>query len=130
MSADQLRGAVETGGAACRDIIQHVGSLIGTTLATLAMTFDPDAVYLAFDSYLDLPHLGSAIQEGFEANLLPVSHTRTELRTLKDSGTMWARGASSIAIERFFDTTALELASLTLSPWRAAEPGPNTVVKS
>ena len=130
VSADQLRGAVKAGGAACEDIIQHAGTLLGTTLATLAMTFDSDAVYLAFDSYLDLPHLGSAIQEGFEANLLPVSHTRTELRTLKDSGTMWARGASSIAIERFFDTTALELASLTLSPWRAAEPGPNTVVKS
>lgn len=130
VSADQLRGAVETGGKACADIIQHAGTLLGTTLATLAMTFDPDAVYLAFDPSLDFPQLGSAIQNGFQANLLPVSHTQTELRTLKDSGTMWARGASSIAIERFFDATALELASLTLSPWRVPAPGQDSVVKS
>lgn len=114
ISPEQLRATVETGGAICEGIIRHAGTLLGTTLATLAMTFDPDAVYLAFDPSLDIPQLSEAIHEGFHANLLPVSHTQTDFRTLKDSGTMWARGASSIAIERFFDVTALELA--TLSP--------------
>lgn len=116
VSPDELAAAVKNGGAVCAAIIEQAGMLLGTALATLAMTFDPDAVYLAFDPSLDIPQLGAAIRQGFESNLLPVSHTQTELRTLKDSGTMWARGASSIAIERFFDVTAVELAALTSQP--------------
>ena len=70
----------------------------------------------ALDHTLDMPHLGTAIRQGFESKMLPVSVTQTELRTLKDSGTMWARRTSSIASERFFDVTAVELAALTSRP--------------
>lgn len=107
-----LKTAIATGNLACLEIIHKAGTLLGATLANLATTFDPDAVYLAFEPSLEIPELIHAAQEGFRANLLPVSRSKPELRILIDSGTMWARGASSIAIERFFETTALELAAL------------------
>lgn len=110
---DELSSAVKEAGLIGQAIIEHAGILLGATLATLAITFDPDAICLAVDPDLDFPQLNEAVQQSFQDNLLLVSHTQTELRFLQDSRTLWARGASSLAIERFFDVTALELAALT-----------------
>ncbi len=112
VAVDGLKAAVALGGAACAPVLKGAGQMLGAALANLATTFDPDAVYLAFDPDLDIPELIQAAQASFAANLLPILRSRPELRLLIDSGTMWARGASSIAIERFFETTALELASI------------------
>jgi len=112
VTVDSLKAAVASSGAACAPVLEAAGQMLGAALANLATTFDPDAVYLAFDPDLDIPELIQAVRKSFAANLLPVLRSRPELRLLIDPGTMWARGASSIAIERFFEATALELASI------------------
>ena len=109
VTVDGLKAAVAAGGA---QVLEGAGQMLGAALANLATTFDPDAVYLAFDPDLNIPELIHATRDSFAANLLPILRSRPELRLLIDSGTMWARGASSIAIERFFEATALELASI------------------
>lgn len=85
----------------------------GSPVLALAMTVDPNAVHLAFHPSLDSSLLGTAIQQGFAGNVLPVGDARTELRIPNNSGTPWARGASRIATQRFFDVTAGEFAALT-----------------
>jgi len=112
VAVNGLKAAVASSGAACAPVLETAGQMLGAALANLATTLDPDAVYLAFDPDLDIPELIHATRSSFAANLLPILRSRPELRLLIDSGTMWARGASSVAIERFFEATALELASI------------------
>ena len=113
VAVNGLKAVVASSGVACAPVLEVAGQMLGAALANLATTLDPDAVYLAFDPDLDLPELIQATRSSFAANLLPVLRSCPELRILIDSGTLWARGASSVAIERFFEATALELASVT-----------------
>lgn len=108
---DDLAAALRAHPADADAVFDLAGERLGSALAFLATVFDPDAIFIAPEPHLGLGGLAHATKRAFEANLLPVSRAPTALRFLVESADMWARGAASIAIERFFETVTSELAT-------------------
>ncbi|MFB9991018.1 ROK family protein [Deinococcus oregonensis] len=101
---EHLRETLQNEPDVAQDILGHAGTRLGAVLAVLATVFDPDALYVAPEQSLHLPAFQQAVTTAFQSGVLPLCRAGTNLRFLAESEDMWARGAASVAIERFFGT--------------------------
>lgn len=104
ISSEHLRETLQSEPDLAQDVLGHAGTRLGAVLAVLATVFDPDALYVAPEQHLNLPAFQQAVTAAFQSGVPPLCRTATSLRFLTESEDMWARGAASVAIERFFDT--------------------------
>ncbi|WP_170928453.1 ROK family transcriptional regulator [Deinococcus hopiensis] len=111
VSTDTLGATLSQYPQQAAEVLTLAGDRLGGALAFLATVFDPDAVFIAPEPHLGLSNMQGAVTHGFHSDLLPVSRNPTTLKFLEEATDMWARGAASIAIERFFETVTSELVS-------------------
>ena len=90
-------------------ILQRAGHHLGASLAGLALTLDPDAVYLAMEPYLASRILIEAVTSSFGAHRFKLGRPPTPLRFLTDIDRMWALGAAGIAVGKYIDQIASSL---------------------
>ncbi len=102
IALEHLRETLDNEPEIAQAVLDQAGTRLGAVLAVLATVFDPDALYVVPEHHINLPAFQRAAATAFQSAVMPLCRTATNLRFLNESEDMWARGAASVAIERFF----------------------------